>query len=382
MSNDSINITLYFESTGTDATAVTGGSSGQTNQMLPATSVGSDGGSHTAIAGTLAIPFMTALIGPANLMELAIALPAVGGNWYGGTNIALTLPAVQASLSGTILNSVRIAGTLPSLTASLNVLCGALMDVGITLPSLTATWDTGRSFGGLLLPSLQAQVEIVTAEIMEIAGRLPRLKAALQIGPPTGVLSIALILPAAVGAAGVGGVTALLPAVRGSLLVTAGSVAERITWVMNIENAAMTEFDNFEFKQYARAFNRYWATGMSGNLYQLGGDLDLTAPIGWSFETGISDLGTRGLKGVLAAYLDGIFERHIEFTVVADRGRYTYNHTVSSKTNQENHQTQRVSLGRGIRTGNVGFGVASKKGAYFEMDCITPDYVVSGRNLG
>ncbi len=121
---------------------------------------------------------------------------------------------------------------------------------------------------------------------------------------------------------------------------------------------------------------------MSGGLYLMGGDRDLTAPIPWSFETGISDLGTRGLKGLLGAYIDGIFERPIEFTVVADRGRYEYNHTVSVSTNQENHSTQRVSLGRGIRTSNVGFNVASKKGAYFEMHAITPEYVVSNRNLG
>jgi hypothetical protein len=128
------------------------------------------------------------------------------------------------------------------------------------------------------------------------------------------------------------------------------------------------------------AFDRHYGVGLDGGLYLLGGDNDAGAPISWEWLTGLSDFQSRALKGMLALYVDGIAEPGVDFTVVTDRGAYVYSHHPHGTINS--HQTQRVSIGRRLRSVNWAFGMKSTKGAYIELDSLTPEIQLGDRNLG
>jgi hypothetical protein len=380
--------TLFVEAFGSTSAAAIGGQSGQTLQTLPFTGGGSTI-QHLDVAITLPSAFIGSVdqqmfIGDQNLMEVQVVLPSpLTSDFSVGFQIPITLPTPTGSLHITPLAVLRPNLTLPPVSAALDILAGSLMEVDVTLPLVVATvdgqgWLSGMTVGPLALPPVQAAVQISQWPHIEIAGRLPAVEAAITAFVAEESMHIAVILPAALGGAPTIDLAVLLPAVRAALDILSPN-ATRQTWVMNIENSGITQFNNFEFKQFGRAFNQYYAVGMSGGLYTLGGDTDASTPISWSWETGLSDLGSRGLKGLLGTYFDGIFERKITFTVVGDSSRWTYYHTV--RGNPEDRLTQRVSLGRGIRTVNVGFGMAGV-GPYFELDSVTPEYVISDRNLG
>jgi hypothetical protein len=148
---------------------------------------------------------------------------------------------------------------------------------------------------------------------------------------------------------------------------------------MNVSNTAMTQFTNFGYRAFARAFDQYWGVGLDGGLYLLQGNDDAGTAIDWAWETGLSDLGSRALKGILGVYIDGVVEPGCTLTVVTERGRYVYTHKPRGVKND--HETQRVSTGRGLRSVNLGLGMASTVGAYVEIDSLTPDYVITSRNL-
>jgi hypothetical protein len=119
--------------------------------------------------------------------------------------------------------------------------------------------------------------------------------------------------------------------------------------------------------------------GLDGGLHRMGGDLDITAPISWEWRTGLSDVGSRAGKGVLALYLDGVAERGCEFMAQTDRGTYWYTHQPHGTSNS--HQTQRVMIGKALRSVNWAFGMRSTKGVYFEIDALAPEWQLSDRNL-
>jgi len=82
---------------------------------------------------------------------------------------------------------------------------------------------------------------------------------------------------------------------------------------------------------------------------------------------------------VLALYMDGVVEGGCTYTLVTDHDTYIYAHRPRGAAND--HKTQRVSLGRGVRTVNVGLGMASLSGAYMQVDSLTPEYIQTERNL-
>lgn len=388
----SVNLTtLYFESTASRSGGDLHGGTGQTNQTLPFTGQASQI-NHAVGAGIIQqqiIPGDNIAINQGLAEGVGVIPPAslMTGAAYTGGQADATLDPVTGSADGLNTAPAAAAATLPGLIGAAHAFTGELAstptDHPPTLLPVTGVAYCAAVGAGTLLPVTGAGIAFPDA-IVAIQGdaELSPVWGVAYATNPVGQIArgAAILLPVTPGS-GTGDAGAFLPHVFGRAYAVGGVAAVRVQWAMNIENNAVTEWSNVPFLQMGRAFNDYWAVGIDGNLYQWGGDVDPgPTPISWSFQTGLSDLGTRGVKGLLGIYLDGIFEPGIDFTLQTDRSEYTY--TFKPRGNPEDHETQRINLGRGIRTANVGFGLSSVVGGYFELDTMTPEYVVSNRNLG
>jgi hypothetical protein len=319
------------------------------------------------------------------VLSAAIVLPSplvVEASVLVGANA--TLPALQAHGSAMFEVLLTADIDLPHpLVLTANILSGALLDAVVLLPRLQATGYTtigGGLRGGAVLPMLLVsgrsyQELILTGDI-----RLPRLKAGGVIGAAENYAAGHLILPMLVAGTHLIHAALTLPRLRAAGSILSGvSQQTRLGYAMNISNAALTTFSNFPFRAMVRAYDQYWAIGLDGNLYRLVGDVDDAMPIDWEFESGLANFGVMGQKGVLAAYVDGVFENGATLTLVTDDARRVYSHRAAG--NYANHMMHRITTGRGVRTHNIALGMANPKGGYLELDRITPEYVIIPRNL-
>lgn len=381
-----LGLTLFFEGTasGGGGLSANHGRSGETSQTLPFTGSASSY-QHVSLAATL--PRLTVPdtnhISPNNSATLAATLPVpfVSRSGAGGI-LGTVLPSLTGSATGTIPLYGRLAATLPHLTGAAHALIGSLATVAAILPRpLGMSARRGWAFPTMALPLLQATITGYTPRHVTVAANLPRLLGAGAFHRISVNASCNVILPMLLGPGLSIDTAAVLPKLMlASGSMTNGTPAVSQAWAMNLDNKAMTQFTNYPFRAIARAFNTYYAVGFDGNIYQLGGDDDNGVKVDWQWRTGLSDLGTRGLKGVLGVYIDGVVEPGATIEVVLDTGVYSYTHRPRGPSNS--HQTQRVSVGRGLRSANIGLGMSGGLiGGYVEIDSLTPEYVVSNRNL-
>jgi hypothetical protein len=315
-------------------------------------------------------------------MQFGVVLPKPQfSKFVVGWRVDVVLPKPTLAITLNIANNITFDIQLPALSAEATGHIGTMFQFGIVLPQLQVAGNKGWDFD-LRLPALVETAVFVQNLSWSIAYRLPKLKTNIEFSAPVGGYRFAILLPALAMARSLTGALRL-PALRLSMRLSPalleGSTPERRAWVMNLVTGAVTEFSNFEFRAMGRAFNTYFGIGLDGNLFSFGGDDDDGNPISWAWESGITDFGVNGQKGLLALYVDGLFENDAVFTVVADRTRRTYGH--KARGDPFNHEPHRVPLGKGVRTRNVGIGMADESGGYLELDKITPEYVVTPRNL-
>ncbi len=383
---DSTLVTLYAEVTSNLGTANKAFRSGQTLQTLPFT-VSSGMYNHMSAAivlPALAVPD-TNLITQDNVLTANPTLPIrMTISMALGSNVAVSLPPPGLTASITNPTVLRAAISLPLLASAGQISTTELMEGNLALPVLSVSMSLGWSFSpkGLLPPAVTGQIltELTLGSGAGTGGsiRLPWLEVSGSWHQTEGVLTGNIILPALLGMAGsVYDAPVTLPRLRVAGQMSNGTPAAYQGWAMNLSNKAVTQFLNFPFRQMARAFDRYSMVGFDGNLYDLGGDTDNSTAISWHWRSGISHLNTRGVKGVLGAYIDGIVESKVDVELVLDTGVYTYTHVPRGVPND--YKTHRVSTGRGLRSSNVGMGMAGT--CYIAIDSFTPEYVVSSRNL-
>lgn len=314
-------------------------------------------------------------------------LPLLEVEGYTGGVAEVELPMLEVSGDATIPVLLNGDIELPALEVSGTGIAGAVMSGALTLPLLQTTSDPEFSsysnWGlpgqhGLYLPMLQVAGHAYRTEIISGVITLPGLDviatAVAGLAPNIGYI----LLPALDSQYGLSG-SLYLPGLRVAGRVARPVVEARTTWVMNLSNNAVTQFDNFAFNSMAFAHGYYWGAGMDGGLWRMGGDLDDAEPIAWEWLSGLADFGMPSKKGLMALYLDGVIGSGVLITVLSDDATRVYDHVAAG--DDTNHQPQRVSLGRGIRTRNIGVGMASTLGAYLELDSVTPEYIVTKRNL-
>lgn len=367
---------LPFEAIGNQSgKALTYGMSGQT-MRLPALDGDAAVEKHGSAAMT--VPMQTISLSSIEPLHAtgAMIVPLQVAAGRGGATARLTVPMQALALTGTFPIIGRAGLAVPLQVVAGAGIAGAMARAGLTVPLQTLS-ARGAGTATLAVPIQALAGHGIGSVAATLAGRVPLQHATGTISvesyPGSGELVVPLIVAGPYA-------TAALAVPMQQLAGAFALPAEFEAWVMNLRNKGVTRWTNFPFVQIARVGTSTYAVGNDGNLYLLGGDLDVTTPISWSFESGLDDLGAPGQKFLPYLYMDGIIDGEIEIVVIDDRNR-EYAYQYSTKQRGAVHLTHRRKLGNGIRTNNVAFRFSSTSGAYVEMDWFAPEATVTQRNI-
>lgn len=147
-------------------------------------------------------------------------------------------------------------------------------------------------------------------------------------------------------------------------------------WAVNLDNGASTEYRSYPFETVANIGGRYFGAASDG-LYELAGDTDAGAPIDAKFDIGRKDFGDHQLKRVENVYLGITSKGQMFVKVSAEGASYTY----PMREFGEHIQTQRVTVGKGMRANYFGFEIGNTAGCDFEITSLNMTVAESARRI-
>lgn len=147
-------------------------------------------------------------------------------------------------------------------------------------------------------------------------------------------------------------------------------------WAVNLDNGATTEYRSYPFETVANIGGRYFGAAFDG-LYELAGDTDAGAPIDAKFDIGRKDFGNNQLKRVDQIYLGITSKGQMFVKVSAEGASYTY----PMREFGEHIQTQRVTVGKGMRANYFGFEIGNTAGCDFEITSLNMMVAESARRI-
>lgn len=148
------------------------------------------------------------------------------------------------------------------------------------------------------------------------------------------------------------------------------------TWVMNLRTGASTRYEGYPFDALANIGGKYLAAGVDG-LYELDGDDDAGEPINAYADFGVKSFGTDSLKRLEQIYLGISSSGQMYVKVSAEGAAYTY----TMREFSEYLQTQRVTVGKGMRANYFGFEIGNVAGADFELSSVNVLVAESARRI-
>ena len=152
-------------------------------------------------------------------------------------------------------------------------------------------------------------------------------------------------------------------------------------WVVNTQNAAFSEYQNFPFNSLVEYGGRYYGLASDG-LYLLDGPTDEGAEITAAVKTGLLDMGTHYLKDAKAAHLGYNSTGELVLKVVTTDAGEKVEHWYKMKpADAEEVRDGRVVIGRGMRARYWQFELVNVAGADFEIDDVTLMYQVLSRRI-
>lgn len=353
------------------------GMSGTANHLSALTGVGASY-RHSAGAMTTPMQSMTITMRVGDKFAGLMKTPMQVVQGRGGDTAEMTTPMQVLAMTGTSPIIARAALVTPLQIVLATGRTGSKAGAALYTPMQVLFTRTGESV------RLATPMQVLAGHVTAMEYARARLTTPFQsvVGtisvysyPWRAALRTPMIVPGQYGRAAL---VTPMQQVFGTFLIPA-TAGDFEAWVMNTRNGAVTRWTNFPFTQFARVGKSTYAVG-NGNLYLLGGDLDVTAPIAWSFETGIDNMDSPAIKHMPYLYIDGIIDGTIEIVLIDDRKR-EFGYEYGTKQRGAVHQQHRRKLGNGIRTVNVGFRFSSTTGAYIELDSFAPEVTNTQRNI-
>lgn len=304
-------------------------------------------------------------IGEAVLPILELSAEALDGP--GGT-ADISLPALELSASFSYTALI----VLPAIELSATIVDGPTGAALLTLPALevsAAAFTDNHAAADVVLPGLHLSAGVLSEGLLEAQIDLPALRlAASGEAGANGTASLelpAIILAAVSGEPIVGTAELSLPAIdmTGNGYNTPADVWR--TWVMHLENKAVTEYTNFEFTSYMVFNGNVYASNTTGIFLLDEVGQDASVNIDGSFLTGkynFDDSHTKRIPRLYAeAKLDGDFQIKTVAEVTGTRTYGLYYDGLAAI------RTRRVPIGRGPRSVYWQFGGQNVAGADFEF---------------
>lgn len=147
---------------------------------------------------------------------------------------------------------------------------------------------------------------------------------------------------------------------------------EYVAWVMNTESAGLSRYTNYPFNSFMVVGGRHYGVTSAG-LHRLDGDTDDGAEIRAKLRMGLSDLGSRVLKGIPEAYIGyssngSLLLRTVTVNAVSGE-KEAANYRLHPKAAAAIRE-HRFKMGRGVRSVDWAFELENVDGADFELDSI------------
>jgi hypothetical protein len=294
-----------------------------------------------------------------------ISLPSLTGVSYGGAQADVILPSLRVVATGTVNPVLRADVGLPSLIVLASGTTGAVMKVDALLPMLLGTAYSG-TIADVLLPALLATASGTVGNIMVADVLLPALTA--HVGASSINYMVADVLLPALQAAPSGFAWLTLPALTGYAVGRETIAVTYESYAINLTTGAVTHYTNYPFDNILRFGSKFYGINSTG-VWELTGDLDLTAPIDAHIKTFQTDFGTKNMKRLPYVYLSGRSDGGVTIGVTADEGTtYSYPSQWGEAPGNTNH---RVVPGKGLRGVYFGLDVSNVAGGSLQLDSIS-----------
>jgi hypothetical protein len=301
---------------------------------------------------------------------------------YVGTG-AGTLPKLRsAGLGHSSLNIV----SLSSLTASGTSINGVNCVGAGTMPQLTGDGVgrvDGTATGDLALGSLTSSGYAYAAIIGTGAGSIPQLASAGEGEVGVGVISASIGLGSLTTAGSswteiTATATGTLPRIISSGAAVVGDSANRRWVVMNVNNGAVTEYEDWAFDSVV-VFNGDTLLLGAAGIAVVGGTADDTAQIAAYITTGKVDHGSESSKRPTDAYVGLKTPGQMELTVTGKYKGLEQSYVYTVPYGEDEEEAQKVDLGRGFESRYLQYKLANRDGSDFTIDALTVLAQVTGR---
>lgn len=314
----------------------------------------------------------------------AIELPAFTMFGSGGFTLpayglgSVILPAMQVSTAGL---TGEIGGATMEAPAMLMLGSEGIYGEGrITLPTLRMYGEAyegnlnasmGSTCGAGAALSAYSTIAVVmtsTGQVVTVASCSAVLSAAMEEQMQAAPALTAQALLSALMEAGL----LAVPSQFGD-----GAESNYQVWCLDLDTAANTQYEQFEFNSFARIGDAQFGAKADG-VYLLEGEDDDGEPIRASAHFGRHDFGTTAMKRVPHVYAGVSGSGNLVLRVQVDGGTaYLYD----ARAVDTAQKVQRFDLGKGLKGSYYSFEIYNEDGADFDLDSIEFHPVAFSRRI-
>lgn len=280
--------------------------------------------------------------------------------------------ADSAGAADALLNIYKQIGRLTDIAAATDPLV-TKMTAAMSLLSTAVTVDLlGRGYDNSLL-STAAAATTIAETLQGLAVLLDNAMAADSVGSYLRVyvnLSDSGIGTDAVAARAE--LLELLESGANAAVVLRIGGEEYSAWVLNTDNLALSQYDNFGFNSMAEFNGRHYGAREDG-LYLFGGDDDAGAAISARFKTGITDLGTGSVKRSPILYVGYTSDGDLVLKVITTsrQGAKTQHwYRLTERREAGGTRDNRVKAGKGLASVYFQYELENIDGADFAFETI------------
>jgi hypothetical protein len=261
--------------------------------------------------------------------------------------------------------------TLPALTFEATGQDSAIGVLNVSIPTLIFSSqgsDAPRGTINVTLPPLFSGLNARINELGTLTVILPALVfSGTDIAGVTGTLTVSLPelgIDFSGNLSAEGTLTVSIPMFKMASDVLPDSY---LNMVLNIRNAALTLYDNYDFNSLCRFNGKHFGATKTGIFDLDTGDLDGDDIIDWNFRTGFLDMEQKTTKKLRQAWLSYKSSGNIMLTVIQPDGT-EYEYTLEGIENDDTGL--RVKFGRGLASKYVALDIKGVDGSTITLDTL------------
>ena len=313
----------------------------------------------------------TNLIGRASF---SVPVPETRGK--NGVCCSITIPLVDLTAHGLVGATGKAKVSVPAadITARANTPLIGRAHIAVPLPRITAQGSRNlRARASVTVPMIKVAPHAYVGSLARASITIP-----LVTVDASGYFNVKATADITVPLVDIVGRSQLSSIVVLSWDGTEESVTG-LALVMNIENAALTEYDNYGFNSFA-SFNGKHLGASSSGIFDLSGDTDNGTRIASSLRTALTDGGADNLKGIEDVFIGLSTDGILEANVITDGDRSYALRPIPARESDA-ITTERLKAGKGIKNRYLALEIKNKAGADFTIESAKMTIVPMARKM-